>query len=99
MTRGTTPTHIFSLPFSAEDITLLNIAYAQRGEIVLEKDLDDCTANDNKLICELSEEDTLLFDSSDTAVEVQLRIGIEDKRLASTIIRTTAERILKDGEL
>ncbi len=99
MTRGTTPTHTFTLPFAAGDITLLNIAYAQRGEIVLEKDLNDCTVSDNTLSVTLSEQDTLMFDASDSKVEIQLRAAVGERRLASEIITTTARRILKDGEL
>ncbi len=99
MTRGTTPTHTFTLPFEAGDITILNIAYAQRGDIVLEKDLTDCTVSGNTLTVTLSEQDTLMFDASDSKVEIQLRAGIGDKRLASEIITTTVRRILKEGEL
>jgi hypothetical protein len=35
MYRATTPTHIFKLPFSAEDLAVVQITYAQNGERML----------------------------------------------------------------
>lgn len=97
MIRGTTPTLSFTLPFTAEYITRLSIVFAQGGDIVLEKSLDDCRIEENSITLRLSEEDTLAFSSKKKYTEIQLRVGIEDERLASEIIVADVERIIKDG--
>ena len=106
LTRGTTPTITFTVPFDAADITQLNICFQQRGRMnyqgennVLEKTLSDCTIEGDKIKVELSELDTLQFDQNVREVCIQLRVGIGEKRLASQIIQTTVGEILKDGVL
>ena len=98
MIRGTTPTHTFTLPFAAEEITQLSIAYAQGEEIVLEKELSDCKLDGYTVSVELSETDTLKFSHRKQA-EIQLRVGIGETRLASNVIYVTVDRLLRDGEL
>lgn len=99
MYRGTTPTITFNLPIESGRITVLNLCFAQQGEIVLEKDLVACTPEGNTLQVALTEEETLLFDAQKGMVEMQLRIGCGDARMASNIMRISVERILKDGYL
>ena len=97
MYRGTTPTIIFSLPIDMSPITALNLAFAQKGEVLLEKGLKDCIVEENTLRVSLTEEETLLFDGEGPMVEMQLRVGCGDARLASNIMRLSVEKILKDG--
>ncbi len=97
MVRGTTPTFTFTLPFDGRQITALNICFAQQGQIVLEKTLSDCVVEENAIRLALTEEETLLFDGDKGVVEIQLRVGSGDARMASNIMITTVERILKDG--
>lgn len=97
MFRGTTPTFTFTLPFDGSSITALNLCFAQRGEIVLEKNLDEFTIDGKTIQVDLSETETLLFDANKGMVEMQLRAGCGDARLASNIMRVSVERILKDG--
>lgn len=97
MYRGTTPTITFMLPFDGSWITTLKLCFAQQGELVLEKDLAACVVEENTLQVSLTEAETLLFDDRKGMVEVQLRIGCGDARLASNVIRVSVERILKDG--
>ncbi len=99
MIRGTTPTLKFTLPFDTADITLLNISFAQEGRVVLEKKLLDCSLEGSTVSVALTEADTLSFDSDKSLVEIQLRVGCGEARLASNIIKTTVGRILKDGAL
>lgn len=101
MRRGTTPKHVFNLDdtFDASKITLLNLAYSQENQIILEKSLEDCTIEPHKIIVNLSEDDTLLFKNKDALIEIQMRVGIGEERLASNIIRVKVERLLKDGDL
>lgn len=97
MYRGTTPTLTFTLPFAGNQITALNLCFDQQGEIVLEKSLEDCKVDGNTLQVKLTEEETLLFDSQKVMVDMQLRVGCGDARMASNIIHVPVERILKDG--
>ena len=98
MRRGTTPIHCFRTKTDAKMFDKLNIAYAQGGVIVAEKALDDCIVTENMIVVKLSEADTLKFDSS-MQVEIQLRAGIGDERLASRVFTRAVDKILKDGAL
>ncbi len=97
MYRGTTPTLVFTLPLEYGEVTALNLCFVQQGEIVLEKDLAACAVEENTLRVSLTEEETLLFDDQKGMVEMQLRIGYGDVRIASNIMRLSVERLLKDG--
>ena len=97
MYRGTTPVFTFTLPFDCERITVLNLCFAQQGEVVLEKDLAACMVESNTLQVGLTEEETLLFDDKKGMVEIQLRIGCGDVRMASNVMQVSVNRILKDG--
>ena len=96
MYRGTTPTLKFTLPFSCDDITLCSVAFAQDGNVVLEKELHDCNMQGNVISVTLTEDDTLALDCR-SHVEIQLRVGCGETRLASNIIKVGVGRILKDG--
>lgn len=97
MYRGTTPTIIFTLPFEGSRITALNLCFAQGGECVLEKDLAACKVDGNTLQVSLTETDTLLLDDRKGMVEMQLRVGCGEARMASNIMQLSVRRILKDG--
>lgn len=97
MYRGTTPTITFTLPFDGSQITVLNLCFVQQDEIVLEKVLTDCTVKGKLLQVALTEQETLQFDADKGMVELQLRIGCGDARMASNVMRISVERILKDG--
>ena len=98
MYRGTTPTLIFALPFNAENISTLNIAFAQNRKVVLEKTLRDCQTSEKQITLKLTEQETLRF-SAEALLEIQLRCVYEGNHLASNIICTDVNRILKDGAL
>ena len=97
MYRGTTPTITFTLPLLGSTITALHLSFAQNGELVLEKGLADCLLADNTLQVTLTEQETLLFEAEKGMVEMQLRIGCGEVRMASNIMHLTVDRILKDG--
>ena len=96
MYRGTTPTITFTLPFDGGNITALHLCFAQRGEIVLEKDLYACEIKGNTLQVALTEEETLRFDAG-AMVEMQLRVGCGETRLVSNIMLLSVKPILKEG--
>ena len=107
MTRGTTPTHTFTLPDNLKTATIsaLYITYAQHGETVLEKTLADVTNNDGVLTCALTQADTLAFDVKNQVcnrdkVNIQVRIKTSDGvAMASDIMAIPISDILKDGEI
>jgi len=98
MIRGTTPTLTFTLPFSTDEIDETYVTFAQHRMTKVEKTLDDCTLNGNKLSVKLTQKDTLAFES-DTKVEIQLGIKSGQSVMRSKIITVDAERILKNGEI
>lgn len=97
MYRGTTPIFTFKLPFSGEEITVLSVCFAQQNQIILEKALCDCVVEENTVSVKLSEEETLLFNHEKGLVEMQLRVGCGEARMASNIMIISVKRILKDG--
>lgn len=99
MTRGTTPELTFQLPFDAGALTKLSIAFEQDSVLVLEKKLEDCTVSGQQVSVRLTEEDTLAFRQNGSVLQIQLRCGIGEKRLASEVITATVGRILKEGTL
>lgn len=104
MTRGTTPTLQFVLPFEANIIDVLDIAFAQQlqpyvpAQIVLDKSLSDCTIDGNTVSLVLSQEDTLALSSAQD-VEIQLRILSNGSALASQIITVPVGRIGPAGDI
>lgn len=97
MIRGTTPVLQFNLPFNAEGIDVLFISFMQNGNLVFEKNKEDCELHSNMISCQLSQTDTLQFNKG--TVEIQIRIRKGKEALASNIITADVGRILKDGQI
>lgn len=96
MFRGTTPTLTFTLPDDF-DIAALFITFEQDGKQILEKCLDDVTVEGAKITLALSQDDTLAFTApSDVKIQIRLKDG-SGNALASRVIRTGVDAILKDG--
>lgn len=103
MYRGTTPTLTFVLPFEANKLQKLSIAFAQKktpyaqdATLIFEKEIAQCGMKENVVTLELSETDTLALDCH-YDVEIQLRAAMNGKSMASDIYTVPVERILKDG--
>lgn len=101
--RGTTPTHVFETDI---DLTAASIyiTYKQDNRTVVEKHGSDITVVSTvssgvttcTMTIAMTQEETLAFKAGD--VEIQVRYVLPDGTAdASEIIRTRAERILKDG--
>ena len=98
MMQGTTPTHTFNIPFSTDLIEKVRITYAQHGVTVLTKEKEDCQFEENKIICKLTQEDTLKFDGN-TQVEIQIKVRTVGGEVPiSKIMGVSCERVL-DREL
>lgn len=96
MYRGTTPTHRFMTDVDLKNASVIFISYFQNGKSILEKNLRDIDIYEGMLEVRLSQEDTLKF--KDGLVEIQIRVGfIDGSYLSSKIIRTSIDKILKEG--
>jgi hypothetical protein len=98
MIRGTTPTHIFDIPFTKAEIKEVKINYAQNDELVLEKHIEDCTVNDKQISVTLTQEDTFKFDCK-KPVEIQIRILTPGGEALATIPRTIGVCKCLDSEV
>lgn len=93
MIQGTTPTHLFKLPFHADEISALRIVYEQKGKVVLSKE-DGYELEDSEAKLTLSQEETLMFDAN-VPVRIQLHaLNIEDKAFASKPISVPVHILL-----
>lgn len=101
MIRGTTPTLMFTTPYTADQVTSGYITFTMRGDVVLDIPVsDDSVAiSDNAISLTLTQQQTLSFQSKATSL-VQLRLVLDDGSVvASNIIKITIGDILKDGEI
>ncbi len=99
MFRGTTPTHEFILPFEAALLNEIRVTYKQNDAVVLEKTEADCTKDGSSVKVELTQEETLLFDSGFN-VDIQLRVSTTDgKALASQIEKVRVCEVLNEEVL
>lgn len=98
MTRGTTPTLTFTLPFPADEVSSLWVTLAQNGEEVLNLDRAQCVIDGNTIAVTLSQEETLALDSNEKT-EIQLSVKMGDKVFRSEIIRIDTDRVLREEVL
>lgn len=96
--RGCTPTIKVKLAVDTEYITICRAAFAQRGQVVLVKTLNNgVVKNGNVIEVYLSEEDTLKLDETADA-DFQLRLGFNNgERCKTKVFRLEVGRILEDG--
>ena len=99
MIRGTTPTLEFTLPFELVEIDKLWITFSQNNKEVFTVEKQDLVLGDKTISLKLSQKQTLLL-SSNSMVNIQIRV-VDTKGLAmaSNIIKTPVQQILKDGEI
>ena len=93
MRRGTTPAHIFTLPFSTEYVSKIKVAYKQEDSVVLRKNTEDCILKDDKVTVTLTRDETLLFNDR-YFVKVQLEAELRE---GGTLV--SAPFVLRVGEL
>lgn len=83
MFRGTTPKHIFVIPYDVSIIKQIRVIYQQREKTILEKTEADCTLEGNTILVSLSQEDTFLFNDKYGA-KIQVRILTESGEAMSS---------------
>lgn len=99
MIRGTTPTHIFEIPFDSSYLKRILITYFQDKHIVLEKTEQDCVLEAKSISTTLTQEDTLKF-SHKKPVEIQIRVLTnDDTALATAIQEVDVGRVLNEEVL
>ena len=99
MIRGTTPTHIFTIPFDAELVKAGKIIYAQDGENIIEKTLAECSFEGNTIKVRLTQEESFRFDCHKGYVYIQIRLlTVAGDVIASELMRVSVERCL-DSEV
>lgn len=97
MIRGTTPTLEFTLPFDIDILEEAWVTLSQNKVVVIDKELEHCTCENNKLTVRLTQEETLKL-ACDCYTEIQIRARTkEGDALASEIISVHTYRILKEG--
>ncbi len=99
--RGTTPINYFTVPIDLSEASVVYLTYAQNGKTVVEKEKADITftAEDEtyEMSVQLTQEDTLAFIDK-SPVDMQIRVRFADgNAIESTIMRTSVDRMLKDG--
>ena len=109
ITRGSTVTQSFALPFDVDQISEIFVTYVQSGKLILEKNKEDVFINkkENILKVFLSQDDTLLFhsdtkpfDIDESIVLIQIRALLKDNSsIVSNIMRARLYDVLKDGKI
>ena len=112
MRRGTTPTHNFKVDVDLDNIEAIYITYQQEGDTIVEKSIEDITIDTEKHVISttLTQADTLGFNvnngccfansKKNDKVQIQIRIKyIDGSAIASDVITTGVDEILKDGEI
>lgn len=99
MIRGTTPTLLYTLPFSASMIKSAEITIEYVDDlkkVLIKKSLEDCVLGEKSISTVLSQEETLQFPAP-AIVLVQLRIVTTDKTiLATEPYSVTVKRLLAE---
>lgn len=99
MIRGTTPSLTFTLPFDTTNIEVLWVTFSQDNNEVFTLLKSDCVLDGNTITVNLTQSQTLSL-LGNQMVHIQVRIKTSDgKALASNILTTSVQRILKDGEI
>ena len=98
MIIGTTPTHIFNIPFDTSLVDEVKITYAQEDEIVLIKGTSDCVLDTTTIKVTLSQKDTFLFDSK-KSVQVQLRILTKSGEALASVVEHIGVSKCLDNEV
>ena len=95
--RGTTPVIQCVLPFNASEIAEAFLTVHQRGNTVLEKNIDDAVKDGTMLSFALTQEDTIKLDDRAQA-EAQVRAKTTGgSALASNIVEISVRGLLKEG--
>lgn len=95
--RGTTPTNIFNVNVDLTEAEDIIISYAQKGNVVINKMIDDIDVTEESLSTTLTQTETLKLDAA-YDVDIQIRALFDDgTAIASDIITVDVGKILYEG--
>lgn len=102
MYRGTTPTNIFKTDQDLSDADVVYITYEQMNVPVIEKKKSDIIFGQEDdmftLTVKLTQDDTLALNDKVKSVNIQIRARYPDgTAIASKVVSTSVEEVLKDG--
>lgn len=89
MTRGSTPTFVFTLPSDTSVYSDIDIYFAQNGSVILDVTQDALTLSGNEVSFTMTEEESLKFTASVPA-EIQIRLVTRNGRIFISEIRRIA---------
>lgn len=99
MIRGTTPLHVFTLPFDTEVVSKLRVIYSQNDTPVFKKEGTDCTLEGSNVKVKLTQEDTLKL-NDECPVEIQVRaLTKTGEAIASLPKKVAVDRCLENEVL
>lgn len=101
MYRGTTPTNTIAVDIDLTQMTVF-VTYSQGGRVVFEKTNADITIEPERILVPLTQTDTLSLSAWNRQEPVLVQIRAIDalgNAVASNVMTTTADAILKDGEI
>ena len=97
MKRGTTPEIVFETDCDCTVFDLLEVTIAQSDEVIITKKISECEREGNLIRVKLTEEETLKLDCNRNPVQLQIRAGKGETRIASDVMLTTVGKILREG--
>ena len=87
--RGTTPTHIFTVPVGSSQITTLKITYSQNDQVLFSKSKSDVTFDDKQISVTLTQQETLKFVCEpNSPVEIQISIVENNNNVLKSNVMT-----------
>jgi hypothetical protein len=102
MLRGTTPQLTFNMPIDITNAAEVWLTFSQNKREIFTLTKKDMEITSKSGVCRLTQKQTLALDAN-KRLEMQFRVGFggttRRDAVASNIITTTVEEILKDGEI
>ena len=96
MRRGTTPTNIFNVDVDCTTAEAIYITYSQYGRTKFEKTIEDIDVTEETMSVKLTQEETLLLREGNVSIQIRVKFP-DETAIASNLIQTTSEKILKEG--
>lgn len=93
-TRGTTLQKRYDTDIDLTSASRIIVTFTQDAQIILEKELDSMTVDTNGVTVSLTPEETFKF-STRYPIKMQMYVIMNDLRLASNIMITSVEELLR----
>lgn len=94
MRQGTTPEHIFEIPFDTTSLAKVRVVYAQRDGVKITKTENDVELSGNQIKVKLTQADTFRLNHN-TETDIQIRgLTVDGTVLASDIVTVTTKKCL-----